>query len=192
MKLVVGLGNPGKRYLNTRHNVGFVFAEKLASLYKNENWEENRKGNFLFITPNNNLEIVKPQTFMNQSGKSLLYIKRIWKDGFDLNNLYIIHDDLDIKLGSYKIQKGIGPKVHGGLNSIYSLLGTKNFWHVRIGVENREKDSFIKIGNFKFGKRKKTPGEKYVLQNFTGEEERMLGKAIDNALKDLKDNHLKL
>ena len=88
--------------------------------------------------------------------------------------MWVIHDDLDLVLGSYKIQKGKGPREHGGLLSIYEKLETKNFWHVRIGVDNRTNN-----------KEQRTRGEEYVLQNFTDEEKSTIDVVVGNVVKDL-------
>src|SRR5438105_10350247 len=115
MKIVVGLGNPKEEYASTRHNVGFMLVNKLTNLN----------------LPNTKL--FKSSVFMNDSGK---FVKKIFKSK-NLDDLVIIHDDLDIPLGSYKIQKGKGPKLHNGLLSIEKELGKDDFWRIRIGVDNR-------------------------------------------------------
>ncbi len=99
--------------------------------------------------------IAKPQTFMNRSGEAVSKIVNFYH--IPLENVYIAHDDLDIPLGSFKVQKGTGPKLHNGLASIEEKLGTVDFWRIRIGVDNRE-------GN------RSLSGEAYVLQDFTDEE----------------------
>jgi len=152
MKLIVGLGNPGEEYKNNRHNVGHMAIEIL----KTKNLKDSR--------------LVKTDCFMNTSGK---FVKGLVdRYNLDLNNLYIIHDDLDIALGEYKIQFGKGPKDHNGLLDIYNKLGTKEFWHVRIGVDNRETDN-------------RTPGEKYVLQDFSVEEKKIVDNVIQVICKKL-------
>ena len=144
MKLIVGLGNPGEKYKNNRHNVGFMVVDRLMEL--------NLAG----------VVLAKPQTFMNKSG---IAVKKLTKRyPLPPNALYVIHDDLDIELGKYKISLGKGPKVHNGLRSIYEQLGTKDFWHVRIGIDNRLKTGF------------KGTGEEYVLENFRPEEKKIINK----------------
>ena len=155
MKLIVGLGNPGKKYKNNRHNVGFMVVDELARHAPGKPW-------ILF----------KPQKFMNRSGVEVKkWLKK--RKGRTLPDLYVIHDDLDIELGKYKITFGKGPKVHNGLKSIYEQLGTKNFWHVRIGIDNRLTTGF------------KETGEEYVLQNFRPEEKKVVGKTIKKTAKRL-------
>jgi PTH1 family peptidyl-tRNA hydrolase len=107
---------------------------------------------------------------MNESG---VFVKKL-VDQYKLepSNLYIAHDDLDIPLGAYKIQLGVGPKVHNGVNSVEEELGTKDFWRVRIGVDNRKPDD-------------RTSGEEYVLQDFTAEERKALDGVIQEICKKL-------
>ena len=153
MKLIIGLGNPGEKYKNNRHNVGQMVIEKLQS-----------------ISHNKNILLKKSGSFMNDSGD---FVKSILtKSKLETSNLYIIHDDLDVTLGSYKIQFGKGPKIHNGINDIQEKLGTSDFWYVRVGVDNRDPNNRI-------------PGEQYVLEDFTNEERDILDKVIDEICKKL-------
>ena len=153
MKLIVGLGNPGEEYVNTRHNAGHLFVEE-----------------FQKVASSKNFVVRKTDTFMNESGK---YVRNLVdKYKLDLSELYIVHDDLDILLGSYKIQLGRGPKDHNGVASVDRDLGSKDYWHVRIGVDKRDP------GN-------RVLGEEYVLQNFTDEERQTLNKVIKEICKKL-------
>jgi PTH1 family peptidyl-tRNA hydrolase len=153
MKLVIGLGNPGSDYLNTRHNVAFFVVDelKVSKLPKD-------------------VVVKKSDVFMNDSGS---FVKKL-ADQYKLNpkDLFIIHDDLDIKLGEYKIQFGHGPRDHNGLNDIYKKLGTENFWHIRIGIDNRPLDS-------------RPMGIEYVLQNFTEEEMKTIESVTAEAANEL-------
>jgi PTH1 family peptidyl-tRNA hydrolase len=153
MKLVIGLGNPGVTYVNTRHNTGFQFVDEL---------QKNNKSN--------NLVVRKSDTFMNESGNFAKKLIDQYK--LDLSDLYIVHDDLDIALGEYKIQFGRGPKDHNGLKSVDDVLGTDEYWHVRIGVDNRPLDN-------------RPLGIEYVLQNFSDEEKMKMDKVIKEAVNDL-------
>jgi PTH1 family peptidyl-tRNA hydrolase len=150
MKLIIGLGNPGEKYKNNRHNVGYMVIDKL------------KKG-------------FKTNCFMNESGKIVKELIEQYK--VDLPNLWIIHDDLDIPLGSYKIQFGKGPKDHNGLKSIDDSLGTNEYWHVRIGVDYRKPEDRI-------------PGEEYVLQDFTDEERKILDKVVNEVCKKLTNKNI--
>lgn len=148
MILFIGLGNPGEKYKNNRHNAGYMVADSSKKV-----------------------KVFKTNTFMNDSGGFVL--SQLKKTGTDTSNLYIIHDDLDIRLGEYKVQFGKGPKDHNGLNDIYDKLGTKDFYHVRIGVDNRD------ITN-------RVLGEEYVLQDFANDERIVLEKVIKEICKKLE------
>ncbi len=169
-KLVVGLGNPGEKYKNTRHNVGFMVIDALASKVDGGQWSVVRKYNCSLYTIHRTLLLAKPQTFMNASGKAVASLSTYHH--IPSTNIWVIHDDLDIRLGDYKIQYGVGPKLHYGITSIEKELGTKDFWRVRVGVDNREE------GN-------KTPGEAYVLQNFSEDESFVLSNIIDKIVPEL-------
>jgi len=114
MFLIVGLGNPGQKYKDSRHNIGSELVEELRSF---------------------NLEKVilqKPQMFMNQSGKAVRISLRKYK--LEPNNLIIIHDDIDLPLGRIRIAKNRGSAGHKGVESVIKELGTKNFIRLRIGI----------------------------------------------------------
>lgn len=148
MKLIVGLGNPDKVYDKTRHNVGFMIVDALKKSRSQEL---------------QNVRILKSDKFMNDSG---VFVKSLYTK-YDIQNtdLYIVHDDLDIKLGEYKIQFGRGPKDHNGITSVENELGTKDFYRVRVGVDNRPLDN-------------RPMGEEYVLQNFSDSEMVVLERVI--------------
>ncbi len=154
MKVFVGLGNPGDKYKNNRHNVGHMFVDfcikRLTSSRVNE------------------FKYLKTDCFMNVSGKFVKqHVLR-----FKLQDLYVVHDDLDIPLGKFKIQFGTGPKLHNGILSIEEELETNEFWRVRIGVDNRVES--------------KIDGETYSLQDFTDEELKQLQTVFENIYKQLQ------
>lgn len=154
MKIIIGLGNPGNEYKDTRHNVGYVVVDELKKI-------KNLK----------NVMVKKTDVFMNDSGKFVAKFTKLYPLGS--NSLYIIHDDLDIKIGEYKIQFGRGPKDHNGILSIEKELGTKDFWRIRVGVDNRPLDG-------------RPMGEEYVLQDFTDDERVVLGRVIKEVASKLK------
>lgn len=162
IKLIVGLGNPGEKYAYTRHNAGFLFIDYLAHFYlKSKGIDCEIQDNKSFrIYTFNDLEIVciKPLLMMNRSGEALLeYIK--YKD-FSLSEILVVHDDLDIMLGKYKLQIAKSPKLHNGVTSIENTLSGKEFYRLRIGVENR---NGVPI-----------PGLSYVLEKFSNDERNQL------------------
>ncbi len=165
MTILIGLGNPGVKYQNNRHNVGKLlidyFISQLTCWQVDELKEKNKTMAKIF--KNNDLILTKSETFMNLSG---LMVKKIFKMFYvPRSTLYIIHDDLDIPLGKFKIQFGQGPKLHNGIKSIEETLKTKDFWRIRIGVDNRKKENWIE-------------GEDYVLQDFSKEEKEILETAV--------------
>ena len=179
MKLIVGLGNPGEKYKGTRHNVGFSCIEMLAGRLHSNPWQESKQGRLIFVwreVGGERVELIKPLTFMNASGDALTYVFKKHQN-LHLDDLFAIHDDLDIELGKYKIQFGKGPRQHNGLQSMYERFGSKQFWHVRIGIENRIQNLESRI--------KKISGEAYVLQRFTDEERVVLETVMKNVLDEL-------
>lgn len=159
MKLIVGLGNPGKDYLNTRHNVGFMVVDALESQIRNSKYEIQNK-----------FKILKSTNFMNESGE---FVNSLYtKYNIQNTNLYIVHDDLDIRLGEFKIQFGRGPHDHNGLKSVDEAIGTDQYWHVRVGVDNRPLDH-------------RPIGEEYVLQDFSDDEKKILDRVIKNVTHEL-------
>ena len=180
MRIIVGLGNPGKEYKNTRHNVGFMVLDKIAQ-NNDIQFRTNKKLQSDICklkTENGELMLVKPQTFMNDSGVA---VKKIVKfnnlTDEQLNNLYVIHDDLDIPLGSYKIQFAKGPKDHKGIKSIEDHLKSKNFWRLRIGIAGEDYQR-IKLAG-------KSMAEEYVLKLFRKKEQKAIEAVIEKGVKEL-------
>ena len=173
MRLIVGLGNPGKEYVNNRHNVGFMVLDELAKKLRIKGFESSRGGKAEYTWTSLRdvkIELFRPLTFMNNSGTSVVYAYK--KHSLSPHDLFVIHDDLDLPLGAYKIQKGRGPKEHKGLLSIYNSLHTSDFWHIRVGVDNRVKENRVS-------------GEAYVLQDFGDEELKVLSLVVDKIVNDL-------
>jgi PTH1 family peptidyl-tRNA hydrolase len=167
MKLIVGLGNPGKEYLKTRHNLGFEFVDKISGGVR---FVMDSKFESLVFKDKSWL-LVKPQTFMNESGRAVRKIMDFYKLGTE--DVVLVHDDLDLKLGDYKIQKGVGPKIHHGVSSVEACLPNKNFLRVRLGVDNREKFGYV------------GSGAEYVLGKFSQEEQEILEDILEEAADEL-------
>lgn len=170
IRLIVGLGNPGDKYLHTRHNAGFLFVDYLTHFFlksKNLNPEiETNKSYKLYKFQEIDLYCLKPMLMMNRSGEALMdFIK--YKD-FALDEILLVHDDLDIEFGKYKLQLKKSPKLHNGVTSVERQLSGKDFYRLRIGVENR-KGIII-------------PGMSYVMKNYTPEELDQLENVFDNVI----------
>ncbi len=126
-KLIVGLGNPGKEYQQTRHNVGFDFLDALPNL----DFQTQTKF-FGDLAKSENVFYLKPLTFMNNSGKAVAAIANFYK--ILPQEIIIIHDELDIAPGKVKIKIGGRSGGHNGLKSIAEHLGSENFWRIRLGI----------------------------------------------------------
>lgn len=156
MQIFIGLGNPGSRYELSRHNAGFLVLDNLRQVLECPEFSDKKKL-FSQVCKTKQAVFVKPQTFMNESGTAAQAVLKFYEKKLDASgyqDVYVIHDDLDLELGTYKIQYGVGPKAHNGLLSVYQHLKTQNFWHVRIGVDSREGDRSV-------------PPQAYVLERFS-------------------------
>ena len=149
MKLIVGLGNPGKRYERTRHNVGFMILDELHKILKNEceinDWELSKKFNAETAGYSNNgdkIILLKPMTFMNESGQSVGLVAKYYK--MISHDIIVVHDDKDLPLGEIKIQSDRGAAGHNGIKSIIQTMGTKSFVRVRVGVASKNEKKYGK------------------------------------------------
>jgi len=175
MILVVGLGNPGKKFEKTRHNVGFRAVDGFQEKNNFSAFKLSKK--FLAEISEGALDdekviLAKPQTFMNDSGRAVKLLTKNYK--LKTGSLFIIHDDIDLPLGKIRISVGRSSAGHKGVESIIRELKTKNFVRFRIGIkpekiENREQ----KI-------------EKFVLEKFSKDEGKILGGAIKEAVEAIE------
>ena len=171
MYLIVGLGNPEPEYSMTRHNMGFDVVNMFA---KKNNIEINKQG-FDGIYGMGNIEgkkvlILKPQTYMNESGKSIIQIKNYYKISDE--NTLVIYDDIDLPEGTVKIRKKGGPGTHNGMKSVVRELNSTNFPRIRVGTGSPEfKELLID----------------YVIQKLNQEQYGKLEPAIKKAENDLED-----
>lgn len=133
MKMIVGLGNPGSKYLMTRHNAGFLVLDALASrLGITIDNSEQKAFTKKIKLDNSDVLLVKPQTFMNLSGESVLPLLKYYK--VDPSNLLVVHDEVDLPFGSLKFQFNRGHGGHNGIRSVHDLLQTKEYARLRIGI----------------------------------------------------------
>ncbi|MBM4387499.1 MAG: aminoacyl-tRNA hydrolase [Deltaproteobacteria bacterium] len=161
MKLICGLGNPGRRYEKTRHSAGFVVADRIAG-GGNASFRQLEDAEAAVVSEE--LILLKPLLFMNLSGKP---IKRfIDRKGVKMEDLLIIHDDIDLELGRVKMKSGGGDGGHRGLRSIIAETGSRDFSRVRIGVGRPEGDAV-----------------EHVLSRFGRDETPVFEEAIDAAVK---------
>ena len=138
MFLIVGLGNPEEEYSNTRHNMGFDTVNKLATKYNIELNKKKFKGIYGIGTiENEKVIILKPQTYMNLSGESIIEAINFYKIDVQ-NELVIIYDDMDIETGKIKIRKKGGPGSHNGMKSVIQNINTDEFSRIRVGIGTPE------------------------------------------------------
>ena len=133
MKLVVGLGNPGKQYEKTKHNIGFIVVDAIADSVPHTPWREEQGAEVCSITvAGEKVLLVKPQTFMNVSGESVGPLMRYYK--IDPSDVYCIYDDMDLPVGKLRIRPNGSSGGHNGIKSLISHLGTENFPRFRVGI----------------------------------------------------------
>jgi len=178
MKLIVGLGNPGKKYNKTRHNVGFMILDNLfnnvAEAKGLNSWELSKKFNAEIVgfTENNEkIILAKPMTFMNLSGQAVQLLAHYYK--IPPKDIIVIHDDKDLPLGEIKIQINRGHAGHNGVKSIINSIGTENFYRVRVGIASQNEK-----------KMQNTP--KFVLGKFGILEKSKLSKVIDESIYEIR------
>jgi len=166
MTLFVGLGNPGSQYEETRHNIGFKVIDKLVDNFGARDISKNTFHGTLFRSTHS--LFLKPTTYMNLSGKSVLPVKQFFK--VELDNVIVIHDDIDLPFGAVRFKRGGGHGGHNGLKSIDGIL-SKEYIRVRVGVGKPEHKSQV---------------ADYVLHDFTEEEAKVLPKLIEHISKACK------
>ena len=172
MKLIIGLGNPEEKHKNNRHNSGFIIIDELKNDWDFPDFEFSKKFNSEISEGNRGREktvLAKPQTFVNNSGEAVRKIMGFYKSTPE--DILVIHDDLDIDFGKYKISTDSGPAGHKGVQNIIKKIGTQKFKRFRIGTEGTEKR-----------KARTIPGDEFVLQNFSSEEL----KTTKNLAKEIK------
>lgn len=164
--LFVGLGNPGSKYENTRHNIGFKVIDRLVvDLGARDASKASFQGQLFKYS---NHYFLKPTTFMNLSGKSVLAVKQFYK--IDLEDIVVIHDDIDLPFGALRFKRGGGDGGHNGLKSIDGLIG-KAYLRVRVGVDKPEHKSQV---------------ADYVLHDFSQQEQEKLDELIAHILQACK------
>lgn len=148
MKLIVGLGNPGKEYENTRHNIGFMILDDYVS---NDLWKNKFEGMYQTLTINNEKIIfLKPSTYMNLSGNSVRKVVDFYH--IAIEDILVIQDDLDLPFQTHRIKKNSSSGGHNGIKSIISSLGTDGFCRLKIGIASSSKKDAIDYVLGKFSK----------------------------------------
>lgn len=168
IKMIVGLGNPGSEYEQTRHNAGFWFIDELAWQYKATLKEEKKFfGSVARISiSGSDLWLLKPATFMNRSGQAVAALAQFYK--IRPEEILVVHDELDIPCGRIKFKLGGGNGGHNGLKDIQARLGTPDFYRLRLGIDHPG-DRNLVVG--------------YVLNKPSPEHRQQIDEAINKSLK---------
>ena len=170
MKLIVGLGNPGREYENTRHNVGFKTIDKYASILGVSITKSKFNGLYVeTMTQNEKIILLKPQSYINLSGEVIRKFVDFYKISVD--DILIIHDDLDLAIGTFKLKKKGSSGGHNGLKNIELHLGTQMYKRIKIGISNN----------------KSIDTKDYVLGRMSREDENKLDAVIDTVMAILDD-----
>ena len=170
IKLIVGLGNPGKQYESTRHNAGYWFVDHLSDKFV-ANLQRKDKFFGYIATANiegNSLYLLKPDTFMNLSGKSVQALASFYR--IDTSEILVAHDELDIGAGEIRLKTGGGHGGHNGLRDIIRCLGQQNFYRLRIGIGHPGHASQV---------------TSYVLNNPSSEDRQQIEKSVDKAAEQI-------
>ncbi len=165
MIIIIGLGNPGEQYKNTRHNVGFMAIDEFARKNNFPEFKLQKKSNALVsenVIGDKDIVLAKPQTFMNDSGKSVRAVTKPYTPD-PKPSIIVIHDDIDLSLGSIKIVKDRGSAGHKGVESIIKNIGNDGLVRIRIGI----------------GGQKDTKAMKVVLKNFSKDEQKIINETIN-------------
>lgn len=167
MKLVVGLGNPGQEYKTTRHNVGFLVIDAFVESYSSATWTTKHKGSFCKLEGS---AFLKPETFMNLSGHSVLSASSFYKT--QSSDILVIYDDLYLPEGEFKFSCNKSSGGHNGVRSVIEMLGAGNFLSLRIGIGPRERASRI---------------SEYVLEKFSQKSMDVLFSIYPTLFEAIKD-----
>lgn len=190
MKLIVGLGNPGDRYVRTRHNLGFMAVEQFLKDFepvKKTVWVSDKalKSDIVALDwqpRHGKLEqvvLAKPKTYMNNSGMAVEQILRYY-DIKILSDVWVMHDDIDLPLGTMRIRFGGAAAGHHGVESVMEHLGTDKFFRFRLGTGVRRQNSSL------ISRQRIKNAEEYVLSNFAAKEKTNVKKLIKRASKALQ------
>ncbi len=179
MKLIVGLGNPGRKYERTRHNAGFMTVDLLAERIGAEFGREKFHGRYAegrlpkawagTAEGDGRVLLVKPQTFMNLSGETTLGFVQFYKIGLD--GLLVVVDDVALELGALRLRKSGSAGGHNGLKDIESRLGSQAFARLRVGVGGREAQAARPVEDL----------AGHVLSRFSAQEEKVFAQTLEKA-----------
>lgn len=169
MKLIVGLGNPGKEYEKTRHNVGFMVMDRLADILNVSISISKFKGEYVKLKyKGEDVILLKPMTYMNNSGESVIQVMNYFK--IDVEDILVVYDDMDMPVGKLRLRESGSAGGHNGVKSIIAHVGTQKFQRIRVGIDKHPR---IKVID-------------YVLGHFQKDEQILIDEGIENAVKAIE------
>ncbi len=182
MKLIVGLGNPGDQYHGTRHNLGFTVIDALAHKLEltDQHWDNSDRFQSMVAKlkhGEHDIVLAKPQTYMNNSGMGVQSLLQFYK--VSPEDLVVIYDDIDVKLGQIKIRQGGGAAGHHGVESIMEKIGTDNFVRVRLGIAPEQRSGLAKLAEHDMNS---FSVDKFVIAAFDAHEKSKVKSMIKHAV----------
>ena len=169
MKLIVGLGNPGKDYENTRHNVGFMVMDRLSDVMNVSISTTKFKGEYVkFKYHGEDVILLKPMTYMNNSGESVRQVMDYFK--IDVEDLLVVYDDMDMPVGKLRLRQSGSAGGHNGVKSVIAHTNTQNFKRIRVGIDKHPR---IKVVD-------------YVLGRFQKDEQPLIDQGVEDAVKAIE------
>lgn len=167
--IIIGLGNPGKKYNNTPHNIGFEVIDEFAKENNFPDFKLSKKFKAQ-ISEKGEIILAKPETFMNNSGECVKRVVNFYKT----KDLIIVHDDIDLEIGKIRVSKNRGSAGHKGIESIIAELGTKDFIRIRIGTKPACYHALVH------------DSKKYVLKRFDKQSKKIIKESIKQVIEELK------
>lgn len=185
--IIVGLGNPGKKYENTRHNAGFMFVDYVCMANKSTfklKKEFEAEISEIYINGEKHI-LVKPITYMNNSGNAVYKVLNYFKKGnnIDINDLIVIYDDMDLPVGGLRIRKNGSSGGHNGMKSIISCIGSSEFKRIRIGIGHPQDNQI----DYVLGKFSKTEGN--IIQDILEKSPNLIDDLINRGIEYIMNNY---
>ncbi|MBQ4542194.1 MAG: aminoacyl-tRNA hydrolase [Clostridia bacterium] len=186
MKLIVGLGNIGKEYADTNHNVGFMVIDKLSEMLGENIKKTGCDADYAEFNKNGEkIILAKPRTYMNESGRSVKSFMK--KYGFEISDVLVINDDIDLEPGFVRIRKSGSAGTHNGLKSIIRETGSGDFNRVRVGIGSKQEHQ--DLANFVLSKMRMTENQKLGLEKAANAVyDYVLGSSVDEIMSKYNGN----
>lgn len=188
MKLIVGLGNIGKEYADTNHNVGFMVLDRVADMLGENIKKSGCEATYAEFNKNGEkIVLAKPTTYMNESGRAVKSLMK--KFGFNIEEVLVINDDIDLEPGFIRIRKNGSAGTHNGLKSIIREIGSGDFNRVRVGIGSKQEHQ--DLANFVLAKMRMTENQKIGLEKASNAVyDYILGSSVDEIMSKYNGNSM--